>query len=76
MYWPDGMAKTLNKKLQLLNYCINLKKIWLRPEQFIFDVLTFTLATGEEEFLDAQHTLKELNLSKKISNIIYHSWFK
>ena len=29
------------------------KKYGLKIEQFIFDVLTFTLATGEDEFLNA-----------------------
>ena len=29
------------------------KNYGLKIEQFIFDVLTFTLATGEDEFLDA-----------------------
>ena len=38
----------------------------MRPEQFIFDVLTFTLATCEEEFRDAgKHSLEGIKLVKE-----------
>lgn len=51
---PNGMAKTVDEKLNtaILLYETG-KKYGLKPEQFIFDVLTFTLATGEEEFQNA-----------------------
>ena len=42
------------------------KKYGLQPWQFIFDVLTFTLATGEPEFADsAKATLEGIRLVKK-----------
>jgi 5-methyltetrahydrofolate--homocysteine methyltransferase len=42
------------------------KKYGLKIEQFIFDVLTFTLATGEDEFLDAgKNTLEGIRLVKE-----------
>ena len=42
------------------------KKHGLRIEQFVFDVLTFTLATGEEEFLNAgKNTLEGIKLVKE-----------
>ena len=51
---PDGMAKTVNEKIDTARLLYEEgKKYGLVPEQFIFDVLTFTLATGEEEFQDA-----------------------
>ena len=52
---PDGMAKTPDKKLETarLLHDKGREGYGLRPGQFVFDVLTFTLATGEEEFLDA-----------------------
>ncbi len=38
----------------------------MQPWQFIFDVLTFTLATGEQEFADsAKHTLEGIRLVKE-----------
>jgi len=47
---PDGMAKTPIQKVETAELLYKSgKKYGLRPEQFIFDVLTFTLATGEEE---------------------------
>ena len=51
---PGGMAKTAGEKLETakLLYGAGMRH-GLGPEQFIFDVLTFTLATGQEEFLDA-----------------------
>ena len=64
---PDGMAKTPEQKVATAELLYKSgKKYGLRPEQFIFDVLTFTLATGEEEFLDAgKHTLEGIKLVKE-----------
>ena len=64
---PDGMAKTPEQKVATAELLYESgKKYGLRPEQFIFDVLTFTLATGEEEFLDAgKHTLEGIKLVKE-----------
>ena len=51
---PDGMAKTPEEKLQVARMMIQEgKKYGLEKHQFIFDVLTFTLATGEKEFREA-----------------------
>jgi len=48
---PDGMAKTAKQKLDTARLLFESgKKYGLRPEQYIFDVLTFTLATGENEY--------------------------
>lgn len=51
---PKGMAKTVDEKLDTAELLYEAgRKYGLRPEQFIFDVLTFTLATGQEEFRSA-----------------------
>ena len=51
---PDGMAKSADEKLNTAKLLYDAgKKYGLEQEQFIFDVLTFTLATGQEEFLNA-----------------------
>ena len=64
---PGGMAKTPQEKLEtaILLYETG-KKYGLQPWQFIFDVLTFTLATGEQEFLEsAKATLEGIRLVKQ-----------
>ena len=51
---PDGMAKTPQQKLDTARLLLKTgEKYGLEPGQFVFDVLTFTLATGEPEFRDA-----------------------
>ena len=64
---PKGMAKTPQQKLETAQLLYETgKEYGLKPEQFIFDVLTFTLATGEEEFLDAGiNTLEGIKLVKE-----------
>lgn len=64
---PDGMAKTSKEKLETAQLLFETgKKYGLKPWQFIFDVLTFTLATGQEEFLDsAKNTLEGIKLVKE-----------
>ena len=64
---PNGMAKTPQQKLETAELLYKSgKKYGLRIEQFIFDVLTFTLATGEDEFLDAgKNTLEGIKLVKE-----------
>ncbi|MDH3341616.1 MAG: dihydropteroate synthase [Nitrosopumilus sp.] len=64
---PKGMAKTPQQKLETANLLYETgKKYGLKIEQFIFDVLTFTLATGEDEFLDAgKNTLEGIRLVKE-----------
>jgi 5-methyltetrahydrofolate--homocysteine methyltransferase len=64
---PKGMAKTPQEKLEtaILLYETG-KKYDLQPWQYIFDVLTFTLATGEQEFLEsAKATLEGIRLVKQ-----------
>jgi len=64
---PKGMAKTPQEKVKTAELLYETgKKYGLKEEQFIFDVLTFTLATGEDEFLDAGvNTLEGIRLVKK-----------
>ena len=63
---PNGMAKTPNQKVETAELLYETGKSYgLKIEQFIFDVLTFTLATGEDEFLDAgKNTLEGIKLVK------------
>ena len=64
---PKGMAKTPQEKLETAELLFETgKKYGLKIEQFIFDVLTFTLATGEDEFVDAgKNTLEGIRLVKE-----------
>jgi 5-methyltetrahydrofolate--homocysteine methyltransferase len=64
---PKGMAKTPQQKLETAELLFEAgKQYGLKPEQFLFDVLTFTLATGEAEFLDAgKNTLEGIKLVKE-----------
>ena len=64
---PEGMAKTPQQKVDTAELLFETgKKYGLKIEQFIFDVLTFTLATGEDEFLDAgKNTLEGIKLVKE-----------
>jgi 5-methyltetrahydrofolate--homocysteine methyltransferase len=47
-----GMTKTAERKLEVAKrlYSIAVDEHGLRPEDLVFDALTFTLATGSEEF--------------------------
>jgi 5-methyltetrahydrofolate--homocysteine methyltransferase len=64
---PNGMAKTADEKLETaLRLFETGKKYSLSPSQYVFDVLTFTLATGEQEFADsAKNTLRGIEIVKK-----------
>jgi len=64
---PNGMAKTAEDKLDTAQLLLQTGKEYnLKPWQFIFDVLTFTLATGETEFQDsAKATLSGIKLVKE-----------
>ncbi len=64
---PKGMAKTPQEKLETAELLVETGKNYgLQEQHFIFDVLTFTLATGEAEFLDAgKNTLEGISLVKK-----------
>jgi 5-methyltetrahydrofolate--homocysteine methyltransferase len=52
---PVGMAKTAERKLEIARaiHAIVTGEYGLPPERLVFDALTFTLATGEAEFLDS-----------------------
>ena len=64
---PNGMAKTGEEKLETAQLLLQTGKRYnLKPWQFIFDVLTFTLATGEAEFQDsAKATINGIRLVKE-----------
>src|ERR687885_1061932 len=65
---PNGMAKTPLEKLETAKLLFNTGKAYgLQSWQFIFDVLTFTLATGEAEFVNsAKATLEGIHLVKQV----------
>ena len=50
-----GMAKTVEHKLQVAERIIDLatNRHGIKKEDLVFDVLTFTLGSGDEEYLDA-----------------------
>ncbi|HFB53282.1 MAG TPA: methionine synthase, partial [Sulfurimonas autotrophica] len=50
-----GMAKTVENKLAIAERIIKLatERHGLKKEDLVFDVLTFTLGSGDEEYLDA-----------------------
>ena len=64
---PNGMAKTSEEKIKIAKLLIDTgKKYGLKTWQYIFDVLTFTLATGEQEYANsAVETLRGISLVKK-----------
>src|SRR5215207_4805504 len=63
-----GMAKTREKKLEVAKriYDIAVNDHGLKPEDLVYDALTFTLATGDEEFVDsAIETIEGIRLIKQ-----------
>ncbi len=63
-----GMAKTREKKLEVARriYDIAVGEYGLKPEDLVFDALTFTLATGDAEFADsAVETIEGIRLIKQ-----------
>ncbi len=63
----DGMAKTADKKLAVARriYDIAVNEHGLKPEDLVFDTLTFTLATGDPEFSEsAIETIEGIRLIK------------
>ena len=64
---PDGMAKTPEQKLRTAEMLVEEgRKYGLREDQFVFDVITFTLGTGEAEFAGAgANTLEGIGLVRK-----------
>jgi 5-methyltetrahydrofolate--homocysteine methyltransferase len=63
-----GMAKTRDKKLEVAKriYDIAVNDHGLKPEDLVYDALTFTLATGDQEFVDsAIETIEGIRLIKQ-----------
>ncbi len=65
---PIGMAKTRDRKLEVARaiYDIVVGEYGLRAEDLIYDALTFTLATGDPEWIDSAHeTIEGIRLIKR-----------
>ena len=65
---PAGMAKTRERKLEVARaiYDIVVGEYGLKPEDLIYDALTFTLATGDPEWVDSAHeTIEGIRLIKR-----------
>ena len=65
---PVGMAKTRERKLEVARaiYDIVVGEYGLAPEDLIYDALTFTLATGDPEWIDsAKETIEGIRLIKR-----------
>jgi 5-methyltetrahydrofolate--homocysteine methyltransferase len=63
----QGMAKTAERKLEVARriHDICVGEFGLAPEDLVFDCLTFTLATGDQEFVQsAAETIEGLRLIK------------
>src|SRR5215211_3942086 len=63
-----GMAKTRDNKLEVAKriYDIAVNDHGLKPEALVYDALTFTLATGDQEFVDsAIETIEGIRLIKQ-----------
>ncbi|HEX5438449.1 MAG TPA: homocysteine S-methyltransferase family protein [Gemmatimonadaceae bacterium] len=64
----QGMAKTRARKLEVARriHDIAVQEYGLTPDALIFDALTFTLATGEQEWVDsAAETIEGIRLIKR-----------
>jgi 5-methyltetrahydrofolate--homocysteine methyltransferase len=65
---PIGMAKTRERKLEVARkiYDIVVGEYGLQAEDLIYDALTFTLATGDPEWIDSAHeTIEGIRLIKR-----------
>jgi 5-methyltetrahydrofolate--homocysteine methyltransferase len=63
-----GMAKTRERKLEVAKkiYTIVVDEYGLAPEDIIYDALTFTLATGDPEWIDSgRETIEGIRLIKR-----------
>jgi 5-methyltetrahydrofolate--homocysteine methyltransferase len=63
-----GMAKTADRKLEIARriHDIATTEFGLAPADLLFDALTFTLATGEAEWIDSAHeTIEGIRLIKR-----------
>jgi 5-methyltetrahydrofolate--homocysteine methyltransferase len=71
-----GMAKTRERKLEVAKkiYEIVVGEYGLKPEDLIYDDLTFTLATGDAEWIDsAVETIEGIRLIKRELPGVYTS---
>jgi len=65
---PVGMARTRERKLEVARaiHDIVVGEYGLQPSDLIFDALTFTLATGDAEWVDSAHeTIEGIRLIKR-----------
>lgn len=64
---PEGMAKSSREKVSVASLIYDKSMaLGIKPWQLIFDVLTFTLATGEAEYINsASETLQGIKLVKE-----------
>ena len=63
-----GMAKTRDRKLEVARriHDIVVDEYGMQPSDLIFDALTFTLATGDAEWIDSAHeTIEGIRLIKR-----------
>src|SRR5882672_9672678 len=73
---PIGMAKTRERKLEVAKkiYDIVVGEYGMKAEDLIFDDLTFTLATGDAEWIDsAVETIEGIRLIKRELPGVYTS---
>jgi 5-methyltetrahydrofolate--homocysteine methyltransferase len=70
----EGMAKTAERKVEIARriYDLAVGKYGLRPQDLIFDTLTFTLGSGDEEFRRAG--IETLEAIKRIKNEFPGVW--
>jgi 5-methyltetrahydrofolate--homocysteine methyltransferase len=64
----QGMARTRDRKLAIARRILEIatREFGLAPSDLIFDALTFTLATGEQEWIDsATETIEGIRLIKR-----------
>ncbi len=72
----QGMAKTRERKLEVARSISNIVvgEYGLAPEDLIYDALTFTLATGDQEWVDsARETIEGIRLIKRELPGVYTS---
>jgi 5-methyltetrahydrofolate--homocysteine methyltransferase len=65
---PTGMAKTRERKLEVARaiFDIVVGEYGMEPGDLIYDALTFTLATGDAEWIDSAHeTIEGIRLIKR-----------
>jgi len=65
---PVGMARTRERKLEVARaiHDIVVGEYGMQPSDLIFDALTFTLATGDAEWIDSAHeTIEGIRLIKR-----------